>query len=97
MIRRRQNQQHDRDRSGLLNRGEPGVGPDFREEPLPRPTRLSKPSPLHEGNPHGTNRGRQRKTGAGSPMTKSRKRIPVEALCASQPRRRTLWASDCDP
>ena len=34
----------DRDRSGLLNRSEPGAGPDFREEPLPRPTRLSKPS-----------------------------------------------------
>jgi hypothetical protein len=33
----------DRDRNGLLNRSEPGAGPDFREEPLPRPTRLSKP------------------------------------------------------
>jgi hypothetical protein len=42
----------DRDRSGLLNRSEPGAGPDFREEPLPRPTRLSKPSPLHSGATH---------------------------------------------
>jgi hypothetical protein len=50
----------DRDRNGLLNRSEPGAGPDFREEPLPRPTRLSKPNPQH-----GTNRARQRKTGAG--------------------------------
>jgi hypothetical protein len=38
----------DRDRTGLLNISEPGAGPDFREEPLPRPTRFSKPNPQRD-------------------------------------------------